>query len=344
MNAFEKGYVVVTDFVEANTGKDVSDALQKLVLDNPNRTIYFPDGEYILSKPLCTPANPVHSVMLELSNYAVLKASEDWSEEEAVVRLGAAEPWNNISTNGSNYGIRGGIIDGSGVANGVSIDSGRETRIEGVSIKHTFVGIHIKHGANTNSSDADVINVNIVGNGKPGSVGVLVIGSDNSFTNMRIASVQTGVLIARGGGNLLRNVHPLYIFEKELEGLFGESVGFDVRSGCHWFDICYSDQFATGFKLGKWATSNFNNCYCYWYTSKGDKQIGFEVEGQLRSVIRACRIDLREDCKNKSYMTVEKPDGIGVVENPVLRCSRSDTKDYLDHLQGSVIDLDNFVE
>ena len=63
MNMASKlGYVVVTDYIEANTGKDVSDALQKIILDNPHRTIYFPDGEYILSKPICTPANPANAV------------------------------------------------------------------------------------------------------------------------------------------------------------------------------------------------------------------------------------------------------------------------------------------
>ena len=77
----ERGYIIVTDTIPANTGLDVSDALQKLILDNPNRTIYFPDGEYVISKPICTPANPEHSVMLELSNYAVIKAAADWSRE-----------------------------------------------------------------------------------------------------------------------------------------------------------------------------------------------------------------------------------------------------------------------
>ena len=94
----EKGYLIVTDYVPANTGKDVSDALQKLILDNPNRTIYFPDGEYLLSKPLDTPANPVHSVSLELSAYAVIKATDDWSADEALIRLGAAEPFNRRLT------------------------------------------------------------------------------------------------------------------------------------------------------------------------------------------------------------------------------------------------------
>ena len=35
MNTANKlGYVVVTDYIEANTGNDVSDALQKIILDN----------------------------------------------------------------------------------------------------------------------------------------------------------------------------------------------------------------------------------------------------------------------------------------------------------------------
>lgn len=52
------GVIVATNFV-ANDGKtDVFDALQKLVNDNPNRTIYFPDGTHSLSKPLKTPADP----------------------------------------------------------------------------------------------------------------------------------------------------------------------------------------------------------------------------------------------------------------------------------------------
>ena len=74
------GYVVVTDYLEANTGKDVSDAIQKIINENPKRTIYFPDGEYVLAKPICTSGNPENAVALHLSNFATLKASDDWSD------------------------------------------------------------------------------------------------------------------------------------------------------------------------------------------------------------------------------------------------------------------------
>ena len=198
MNENNHGYVVVTDYVSANSGKDISDEIQKIINDNPNRTIYFPDGEYLLSKPILTPANPIHSVSLHLSTYAVLRATDDWNENEAIVRLGAAEPFNDISTPGSNYYFQGGIIDGNGLANGISIDSGRETCIHHVSIKNTFIGIHIKSGANNGSSDADVHSVNIVGNAKKGSIGVLLEGFDNTLTNMRIASIHKGIVLRSG--------------------------------------------------------------------------------------------------------------------------------------------------
>ena len=80
-----KGYVIVTDTVKADGKTDVSDALQALIDANPNRTLFFPDGVYLLSKPLCTPAEPTKSVDLQLSNYAVLKAQTDgWPEGEPV--------------------------------------------------------------------------------------------------------------------------------------------------------------------------------------------------------------------------------------------------------------------
>ena len=91
-------YVVVTDYVKPNTGEDLSDALQELILANPQRTIFFPDGEYLLSKPICTPANPAHAVSLKLATFAKLKAMDSWTENEAVVRMGAAEPFNTEAT------------------------------------------------------------------------------------------------------------------------------------------------------------------------------------------------------------------------------------------------------
>ena len=111
--------VVVTDFLKANTGEDLSDIIQEVIIKNPNRVIFFPDGEYCLAKPILTSANPKKSVCLHLSNYAVIKAINSRDSDEALIRLGALEPYNNVEINGSNYYLSGGIIDGNNVANGV---------------------------------------------------------------------------------------------------------------------------------------------------------------------------------------------------------------------------------
>ncbi|MBQ7312744.1 MAG: hypothetical protein IJW81_04095, partial [Clostridia bacterium] len=242
MNDFEttkSGYVVVTDTIPNDGSADVSEAIQQLIDNNPNRTIYFPDGTYILGKPILTPAHPKKSVALKLSTFAVLKAAETWDSDEAMVRLGASHPANDIYTIGSNYSFTGGIVDGSGIAKGISIDGGRETMIRDVSIKHVRIGIHIKYGANSGSSDADIFGVKIIGNGAADSVGVLLEGYDNTLTNMRIARVFTGIEL-RSAGNSMRNLHPLYTCDYTD---YGNSCGFLDYAGNNWYIFCYSDHF-----------------------------------------------------------------------------------------------------
>ena len=339
MNYTDKGYVIVTDYIEAGCGRDVSDELQRLILDNPHRTIYFPDGEYLISKPICTPANPDNAVMLELSRFATVKATADWSDSEAMIRLGAAEPFNNITKNGSYYGITGGIIDGSGVANGISIDSGRETLIEKVSIKNTFIGVHIKHGANSNSADADLLNVNIVGNNKVGSIGVLIEASDNTFTNMRVAGVHTGVKIQGGSCELMRNVHVLYVFTGELadDEVFRSSVGFWDDSGMNSvYSNCYSDQFATGYRMRSGAKQVYSDCIAYWYTDRGGKQIGFLADGKFNSVFRCCNVHCKPTCETRAYIVETEEGGKGTIYDPIAEPHSLVDKTYEKYLAGSV--------
>lgn len=283
----DMGYVVVK--VKANGKVDVSDAIQKIIDDNPNRTIYFPDGVYLISKPICTPADPHKSVALELSNYAVIKAADGWSHEEAMIRLGGKDPYNDITIPGSNYYLDGGIIDGSGVAKGVSIDDGRETAIRNTSIKGVSLGIHVKYGTNAGSSDADICNVNIVGDFQPDCIGVLVEGYDNTFTNMRIGGVNIGFLI-RSEANSLRNIHPLYY---RTESGYETSCGFMDERQNNWYDFCYSDEFATAFYNSKNAASQYNNCFAYWYSKRGTKHTVFKAEGKFKSFVSNSRTGLR---------------------------------------------------
>ena len=315
-------YIVVTDYI-GNAQGDVSDALQRIIDDNPNRTIFFPDGEYVISKPLLTPADPKRSVSLKLSNYAILRAAEGWSHDEAMIRLGGKHPANNITTPGSNYRFEGGIIDCRGVAKGISIDSGRETVVCDCSIKSAVVGLHIKHGANSGSSDCDIRDVNITGNNKPESVGMIIEGYDNTFTNMRIGAVHTGIIL-RSSANCLRNIHPLYYSSKKSNALNDTSRGFVDEAGNNFYDFCYSDEFAVGYYIAKGRHSTYSNCFAYWYSKRATQRIAFHSDGAFNATIVNLNVGLGKHnaTEQNRVLLYHKPNGRGRLQNLHIRDSR----------------------
>ncbi len=306
----KEGYVIVN--VKADGKRDVSDAIQKIIDENPNRTIYFPDGVYLISKPILTPAEPTKSVALQLSNYAIIKAAEGWSHDEAMIRLGGKDAANNIRTPGSNYYLDGGIIDGSGVAKGISIDGGRETVIRNTSIKGVVLGIHVKHGANSGSSDSDISSVNIVGAFHEKCIGVLVEGYDNSFTNMRIAGCHIGFVI-RSGANSLRNIHPLYYGQNKN---YETSIGFLDERFDNYYDFCYSDEFATAFQ-STGGRSLYSNCFAYWYSKRGEKHTAFRSTGAFNSDVMNLNVGFgsHNATKENTILEVAEPGGRGVFFN-----------------------------
>lgn len=318
----KQGYIVVTDHIKAKEWRsgDVSDAIQRIIDENPNRTIFFPDGEYIISKPILTPADPTKSVSLELSAYAIIRAAEGWSHDEAMIRLGGKCKANNITTPGSNYYLDGGIIDCSGVAKGISIDSGRETVVRNCSIKNTVLGLHIKLGVNSGSSDCDICGVNIVGckSGQP--VGVLVEGYDNTFTNMRIGGVHIGFII-KSGANCLRNIHPLYYGKNPG---YETSCGFVDERGNNFYDFCYSDEFATAFLIKNSKFSTYTNCFAYWYSKRGEKHVAFRSEGKFNSCITNLNVGFgrHNATKVNAILEYEKEGGEGVINNLHIRDPR----------------------
>lgn len=326
------GYVVVTDYVKPNTGEDLSAELQEIIDSNPRHTIYFPDGYYIIAKPLVTPAHHQRSVDIRMSNYAVIRASLEWdTSEPAMIRLGGKDPENNIGVAGTNYAISGGVIDGNYIANGISIESGRETQVRDLSIKNTVIGIHIMHGANSGSSDADIQNVNIYGNGKADAKGVLIEGYDNTLTNMRIGNVRIGVEV-KSSGNVLRNIHPLFI-----EGPYAASYGFyDSSNNRNWYDYCYSDQFRYGYYLESGCSAVISNAFTFWYANWGD-QTAVYAAGGFNSLINEISVGFNGSGHNHSVLEVSGGSGSGAIGNILGARSTFTDSAYQNYLTGKVI-------
>jgi len=308
---------------------DVAAELQKIIDANPHRTIFLPDGVYELKRPILTPADPDRTVSLKLGEFAILRAASGWNSPEAMVRLGALRPKNDIDTVGSNYSFTGGILDGANVANGLSIESGRETHVRDVSMKRVRIGVHVKFGANCGSADADIERVNITGTGKADSIGILAEGHDNTFSKMRIGHVQTGVLL-KSGGNSLRDIHPLFYFDDRTPEEIGASVGFDDRAGGNTYDYCYSDQFATGFRLGRNVYNIYSNCLVFWYSAKSGKEVGFSCEGRFDSRVRDTRVTFRGDSPKavNRVLEVGEPGGFGAMNGIVFPAGTTDDRTH----------------
>ncbi len=196
----ENDFLVVTDFVKANTGADITRYLQAIITQNGGRTVYFPDGEYVISRPLIFSAVAAKSTTVYMSGGAVLKASDDWqasNELNAMICIGGdfdgKNHVNDNRSNGSYFGVFGGTFDCNNKADGIAIVSSRESVIYGSNIKNPNIGIQIYKGANGTSSDADLENITITGCNKEGSVGVLITGADNNLTDIKIYDMEIGV-------------------------------------------------------------------------------------------------------------------------------------------------------
>lgn len=330
------GVIDVANYVDITGKEPCSDKIQSLIINNPHHTLYFRDGIYLLDKQIKTPGDPAKSVDLKLSNYAILKAAdnyqclrsddekiEEWQDEYLyMVSLGGLDRENDTTTPGSVYGLTGGIIQGNKNKRigGIEIAGGRETRVQNVSMKDVEVGLKIARGVNSRSSDADVTDIDIICNESEHSLGMWVAGHDNAITNMRIGHTRHGVLIT-GVTNVLRNVHPLLDGDNAFED-YESSYGFYVRAQ-NVLDYCYSDNFATAFKIEgikdddleqKCATrAVFSDCSTWWWNSQGKSYNMIENYGNFNSVFTnlTCGFAAEPDKTNDHYASILKITGGG---------------------------------
>lgn len=325
IDPLEQGYVVITSYKKYVEKGDYSPAIKKAMEENPRSTIYFPDGTYNFSEPIVISADPAKSVSLKLSNMAILKPL-NWTDSSlALIRVGVSEDGesdtsgvaiNNAYIAGNeSVSITGGCIYCVGMSRGISVEGGVGTYIYNVAIKASPVGLHIKKGPNAlGATYVNVDNVNITGNDSKESIGVLVEGSYNTLSNMRIASINYGVKCTETGSrNIFRNIHPLCSIQTKT------TAGFWDLSDGNTYDVCYSDQFATGFLMETNTKSVYNGCFCYWWTDANDYHVGFASNGQFNSIINSSKVShSHAGLETDAYMLVAEDGGQGVVLYPLV--------------------------
>ena len=332
---FEKlGYIVVTEFVQPNTGEDIGAELQAIIERNPQSVIYFPDGEYQTSIPLKTHSFGGVSVAIELAENAVIKAHKDWERGKgAVIQLGGGErETGEVNTPGSNYYIKGGTIDGSGVADGISINCGRETSIREITIINTNIGVRVFRGselANGSSSDSDVDKVTIFGNGSDSSIGLWVEGYDNTFSNMRIANVRTGVRIV-SQANYIHNIQCTSP-ASDTATSFKNCVAFYDTGARNWYQNCTSTNYPTAFQIES-SESMLTDCVAQWTqeASTNIDQIVLRSTGAWNSMAKSVVAYFTAPANNCYYVHALEG-GVGIIIDPVFDILSTNQDAYNKH-------------
>ncbi len=333
----QEDFIVVSDYLKPNTGEDVYSYLQNIIDSNPGRTIYFPDGEYVISSSLVTSSAGAKSTTFFLSDNAVLKASDDWKKSgNALIHIGKLTSGghvNDSSSNGSYFGVIGGVLDGNGLSRGISIDSSRESFIYGVQIKNTTTGIIINKGANNGSADADIENVDIIGNGLKNSVGIAICGMDNTVTNVKIYDMQTGVY-AEMPGNAFRNID-IY-FSEDYEN-YEDTVGFHQSAHADFLFDCYVENAAVAYKLSGGYAYILDSLGAGW-TYAAPTQTAFDMSNGFYSYMSNCNIAFYDGSTKNTF--IKGTSGDGRIDMPILNTQYENNGSYKKFLTDrGVIDL-----
>lgn len=300
------------------THGDASEALQALIDENPNMTIYIPAGTYTLYNPIRTSAVPTRTVALQLDDNAVLKAAGGWNHNAPMITLGTSWEYNTTAEAGYFYYFDGGTVDCSGVAEGIAIECGRNLQVRNTSIINTQLGFNIKNGTNGGSSDADIFNLNIVGNGKAGSVGMKCAGYDNIFASIKISNCQTGIYLT-GGGLFCRD------FDISLDNpaIMDGSVAVRCNSTDNWYVNFNITDYQQAFRMTpNWnARPVFDNITVNWTRSGEARHEVFSYpNGSFNGEVRNMVVKFNNSNKaTYNRILVEKThDGDGVMSNLII--------------------------
>ncbi len=286
---------------------DNAEYLQKIIDENPNRTIYITDGTYKVSKSIVIPTAPEKRVSLRLSQYAIITVQDKnaWTKGDAILHYGKGETVDaaDIDAVGARCYYSGGTIDCQKVANAIQIDGAGNIVFSHIALKNVDVGIII------NTDNVDIDSITGTGNVTKTSGYIDVNGSYNTMTNLRMCHGNYGIKLTKGA-NIMRNLHPLIGSMSDDPG----TIAFWDLSEGNFYDYCYGDQHATTFKLKDGNTSVINGCYGYWWSKNNGKHWGIHADGRFNSVVYGTRIDMCHAGEvDNAFVVVEQDGGNGKI-------------------------------
>lgn len=317
-------YITVSDSIAVAGGRDVTADLQALIDKNPGRAIYFSDGEYNISSTIYISADKEKSVSFRLSNYAVIKATADWSGEGAMISIGGKDE--SAIGDVAAISIMGGTIDGAGKAKvGLAVENAASPFISNLTVKNTDTSIWIKDKVDSVNIEGLTVN----GSGAAGSIGILNESSRGVMSTVNMANVAMGIKNS-GNHNEFRNISIL------AKGGWDSSCGFYELGNKNVFGLCTAENFAVGYRIADKCESVFEGCNAYWSGADVTSQTAFLADGEFNSLIVGCQARFFDASSANAYLKYGSI-GSGIIKAPIFDEAICDDQSYKNALSGSVI-------
>lgn len=273
----------VTKYGVDNNGViDSTVLIQKLIDTNSLKTLYFPNGKYLISSPLVIKSGNETSVNLIFDENATLFTNTPIDE---LINIGKISSGNyDRYSEGNITTIKGGIFNATNTQRALYITSDKkQVRLLNLNIINVKnIGIYLDRNISTTTSistDTLMDNISITGtkNYNDNNVGLYLYGTDNEINNLRITGIKTAIDI-NGGGNLFNNCHLTNSYDNITTKMINNSIGVNIRGfGNNYFNNFYIDTYGQNFIFN---TNNMrtyiNNLQIYYYLSDtNSKNYGF---------------------------------------------------------------------
>lgn len=273
---------------------DDTEAIQNLIDNNPKNTLYFPNGNYLISSPLTVPADEDLSVSFKLDNYARIFTN---TEIDSLFEIGKIIVEGRSNQDNDWLWFEGGILDCNNTTYGFYGNARkgyiRINKTIFINIKN--YGLYLDYYiGEVNSGNAKITNCafwGITSDTEDISTAIYSKSNDNEFINIRIQRTKIGV-VSKGGGNHFSDFHitTQWANSPMEENLQNETVGFELE-GINFLNQCYVDTYAKAYH-SKSGIQYLTECFTYYWYSTANlvNTILYITDGNFKC--SNCRFDL----------------------------------------------------
>lgn len=256
---------------------DMGAKLNALIKQYPNRTFYFPDGEYITSVPIKTSADVEKKrTSFELSPNAVIKAVAPMGSSDYIFEIGAYDvyDWNDKFRN---VYITGGLLNCDLRCGAISVREIQGFKISNITVTDfTRTGIKIYGNDENHPADTELTDIWLQGwNVSVDTIGIDIYGTDCRITNYFSKRVHIALNARSGkaGGLQILNMHPV-----GWHGYEGEEFSTAITLGDCSAQITnlYSDQLSTAI-YSTTAKYSVTNLKAYWFHKSEKPQYKYKA-------------------------------------------------------------------